>query len=192
MEFRIATAADAPGIHEIYAPVVRTSPASFETTPPDVAEIARRVENVLARYPWLVAVEGDRVLAYVYGTEHRARAAYRWSVEVSAYVHADARRRGLATGLYRVLFRLLARQRYARAFAGITLPNDASVALHESLGFRKVGVYSRIGHKLGAWHDVGWWERDLATPSAGDPEEPIPFATYRTEPDVARELARRD
>jgi len=166
---RAATASDAAAVLEIYRPSIEGSATSFEVVVPSVEEIAARIEKSLARWHWLVAEREGRVLGYAYGTEHRARAAYRWSVEVSAYVHPDGRGRGIGRALYLRLFDELARRGYCQAFAGIVLPNDASVALHRAVGFEPVGVFHRVGRKLGRWHDVAWFERPLgATP----PEEP--------------------
>ena len=108
---------------------------------------------------------------YAYASRHRDRAAYQWSIDVSVYVRADAHRRGIGRALYAALLRIVVAQGFYNAYAGITLPNPASVGLHESFGFRPVGMYRRVGHKLGAWHDVGWWALDLqprpASPAAG-------------------------
>lgn len=158
---RVAAADDGPVFAAIYSPAVVGSPTSFEIDPPDGAEMGRRVETIGARFPWL-AFEDDGVThGYAYASPHRARPAYQWSAEVSAYVHADARRRGVARALYTSLFAALRLLGYCNAYAGITLPNPASVGLHEALGFRSVGVFHDVGYKLGRWHDVGWWERPL-------------------------------
>jgi L-amino acid N-acyltransferase YncA len=100
------------------------------------------------------------------------RAAYQWSVDVSVYIHAQVRRSGVGRGLYRSLFALLVLQGFYQAYAGITLPNPASVGLHESLGFQPVGVYRAVGYKLGAWHDVGWWQLTLQA-RVPAPEPPL-------------------
>jgi phosphinothricin acetyltransferase len=185
---RVAAPSDAREIQAIYAPTVRDTAISFESEPPSEDEICERVAATLVTHPWLVACERKRLLGYAYATRHRARHAYRWSAEVSAYVHADARGRGVGAGLYTSLLALLVQQGYLRAYAGITLPNPASVALHESAGFTPVGVYRQVGFKLGAWHDVGWWERSLGgVPEA--PAEPIPFAELSNDPEVSRALA---
>jgi len=173
IELRLATPADADAIAAIYAPVIRDTVTSFETAvvPPD--EMRERIDTTLARYPWLVAETGGAVLGYAYATQHRARAAYAWSVDVSVYLADRARRRGVGRALYVALLDLLTAQGYANAFAGIALPNDASVGLHEALGFTLVGVYRSVGWKLGAWHDVGWWQRGLLAVAA--PAAPVPM-----------------
>jgi phosphinothricin acetyltransferase len=171
---RLAVADDAAAIEAIYAPVVRDTIISFEMEPPDAAEIARRIEHTLPLFPWLVLESAGRFAGYAYASRHRERRAYRWSVDVSCYVHADFRRRGVGAALYRKLTALLRRQGFFNAYAGITLPNEASVRLHESLGFRPIGTYRNVGYKLGAWRDVGWWGLELAAPAA-DPREPVPL-----------------
>lgn len=154
------------------------SAVSFETVPPDAAAMAERVRVTLERHPWLVCERAGRVVGYAYAGPQRARPAYRWNAEVSAYVAADALRRGVGRALYGELLRILAGQGFHNAYAGITLPNPASVGLHEALGFCPVGVYRRVGFKRGAWHDVGWWHRELHPPTP-DPPEPVPFPVWR-------------
>lgn len=184
MELRLATAADAGGVAEIYRPIVAATPISFEIDPPSEEEIARRICEALRTYPWLVCLVDGRVAGYAYGSRHRARAAYGWSVEVSAYVHPDFRRRGIGRGLYRSLFEVLKAQGYFNAYAGITLPNAGSVGLHEAMGFQRCGVFRKIGYKLGAWHDVGWWQ--LALQSAKEPAPLLNLDEVQRDPDWAR------
>jgi L-amino acid N-acyltransferase YncA len=165
-------ARDAAAIAVIYAPSVSGGVASFEATPPGEAEMGRRIADGSRTHPWLVAERDGAVAGYAYGAPHRSRAAYRWTVEVTVYVDARRQRSGVGRELYGALLPLLARQRFHLAVAGITLPNDASVALHEAAGFEPVGVYREIGYKNGAWHDVGWWQARLR--AAGErPEEPL-------------------
>jgi phosphinothricin acetyltransferase len=174
-EYRVATLDDAHAIAAIYAPYVRDTAITFEIDPPpDADEIASRLRRIGATYPWLVATLDGAVLGYAYACENRSRAAYRWSVDVAVYLHESAHRRGIGRGLYERLFALLRAQGFVNAFAGITLPNAASVGLHEAFGFRLIGVHRQVGWKLGAWRDVGWWQLAFATP-AGAPAEPIPF-----------------
>ena len=162
MKIRDATPHDAPAIAAIYAPIVRDTTISFELEPPTVDEMARRIGAATPGLPWLVALDDQGAVAgYVYAGKHRERAAYRWSVDVTAYVREDCRQRGVAKRLYGQLFDRLKAGGYFQAFAGIALPNAASVALHESLGFEAIGVYRSVGFKHGAWRDVGWWQRAL-------------------------------
>lgn len=181
---RLATPSDGPALAEIYRPAVTDSATSFEIEPPDGAEMAQRIAHVLERTPWLVWVRDDVVLGYAYASMHRERPAYQWSVEVSAYVHQNAQRTGVARSLYTSLFAALINQGFRNAYAGVTLPNVASVGLHTTLGFTQVGVYHGIGYKFGAWHDVVWFERALGSRDI-NPPPPIgvgesAFATQRS------------
>jgi phosphinothricin acetyltransferase len=164
VEYRLATAEDASAIAAIYAPYVRDTIISFETEAPDAAEIGARIERIGRHYPWLTASSAGRVVGYAYACENRARLAYRWSVDAAVYLDASAQRKGVGSALYRRLFALLRVQGYVNAFAGISLPNAASVALHEAMGFEAIGVYRNVGYKLGAWRDVGWWQLALCEP----------------------------
>jgi phosphinothricin acetyltransferase len=167
---------DAGACSEIYAPLARDSAVSFEAEAPSRDELARRIERVSLTHPWLVAEDDGSVVGYAYGSQHRERAAYRWAVDVAVYVGVEHRRRGVGRALYDGLLPLLSRQGFYSACAGITLPNDPSVRLHEACGFKLVGVYRRIGWKAGAWRDVGWWQRELRDGDGDAPEEPGPPA----------------
>jgi len=193
VHLRLATPEDVPGIAEIYAPVVEHTAISFEVVPPTHDDLARRLRETLPQYPWLVAVHGApedddpnaHILGYAYGHRFAERPAYGWSVETSIYVRETARGRRIGTTLYETLLTLLASQGYQQAFAGIALPNPASVALHEAIGFEHVGTYRDVGFKFERWHDVGWWQRRLTdgTDGAGGteadetphPRPPIPI-----------------
>ena len=159
---RLATPADGSALAAIYAPIVVGTATSFELDAPDGEEMGRRIARVTTRTPWLVCEDGGEVVGYAYASSHRERPAYQWSVEVSAYVRDDFKRRGIGRALYSSLFAVLILQGFRNAYAGITLPNAASVRFHEALGFTTVGVYHRVGYKLGAWHDVMWLARTLA------------------------------
>jgi phosphinothricin acetyltransferase len=188
---RVAGERDAQAIADIYTPAVTARATSFELTPPDAIEMRRRIVGVLVQYPWLVFESSDKVVGYVYATAHRERAAYRWSVDVAAYVEEDAHRRGIARALYTALFEILISQGYRNAYAGVTLPNPASVAMHKAMGFELVGVYHRVGYKMNKWHDVAWFERPLAE-HVLEPPEPIAFSTLATTQEVKAAIARAD
>ena len=163
---------DAPAIQRIYAPYVTDRATSFEMAPPDDAEMERRISGTVHQYPWLVYEHEGEVLGYAYAATHNPRQAYQWSVNVSVYLDARVHRRGVGRALYTALFDLLRRQRYVNAYAGITLPNAASVGLHEALGFVTVAIYPRVGFKFGRWHDTTWLHLRLVEedgPPAGDP-----------------------
>ncbi len=181
MLIRIAVAADAGSIQEIYGPVVRDTVISFEQEPPSVEEMRRRIADTLARLPWLVCDRQGRIVGYAYATPHRARAAYQWSVDTSVYIHPQWRRRGIGRALYASLFEILRLQGYYNAYAGIALPNPGSVGLHEAVGFRPVGVYREVGYKHGAWHDVGWWHQALR-PKPAAPAPPPTLTEIQASP----------
>lgn len=166
MKIRPATEEDAAGIQAIYAPIVASTYISFETREPTVEEMRARVVATIAQYPWLVAAEGDRIARYVYAGRHKEPGAYQWSVNVSVYVHAAHRGQGVASRLYSALFERLRGQGFVTAYAGVALPNEASVRVHECFGFLPIGVYRNAGFKLGAWRDVGWWQLSLREPPA--------------------------
>lgn len=161
MPIRLATVSDAAEIAGIYRPYVEDTIISFELEAPDELVMARRMERTLQRAPWLVAEERERILAYAYASRHHDRAAYQWSMDTSVYVRSGYHRRGLARVLYTELFARLVELGYYTAFAGISLPNAASVGLHQSFGFEPVGIYKKAGYKFGDWHDVGWWQKPL-------------------------------
>jgi phosphinothricin acetyltransferase len=165
---------DAAACAAIYAPYVETTPISFEERPPDALELEVRIVGYTAPHPWLVAEEGGEVVGYAYACRHLERAAYRWAADVSVYVAANRRGEGIGRRLYEALFERLRAQNFQVACAGVTLPNDASVALHERLGFARTGTSPRIGWKRGSWHDVSWWQLDLIPARPGTPLEPLP------------------
>ena len=185
---RLVSPDDAAQIAAIYAPFCCETAVSFETVAPDEGAIRKRIRVVTDRYPWLVAIsEEDLVLGYAYAGEHRERSAYRWSVDFTAYLAPAAKRRGIGTKLYTALVEICRLLGYHRAFAGIALPNDASVRFHEKIGFRPIGVYQRVGYKLGKWHDVGWWGLNLL-PETDLPGEPRSIREMVDSPSLKRIL----
>jgi phosphinothricin acetyltransferase len=178
---------DARVCAQIYEPSVTDGVASLEEVPPSAGEMERRIERVSSGYPWLVAEDDDgAVVGYAYATQHRERAAYRWATDTSVYVATSRQRRGVGRSLYTALLPLLIRQGYYVACAGITLPNEASVALHESFGFEPVGSYQRVGFKFGRWWAVGWWLAQLREQVDGaTPPEPGLPARLREQVDGA-------
>lgn len=166
IELRAATVADAPACAEIYRPSVLDSPISFEEQAPDSAEMAGRIEAVSATHPWLVAERDGSVLGYAYGSRHRERAGYRWAADVAVYVGSGSQGQGVGETLLEALLAELEARGYLIACAGITLTNEASVALHRAVGFEQVGLETAIGWKAGAWHDVSLWQRRLGEEDA--------------------------
>jgi phosphinothricin acetyltransferase len=165
-------ARDAAACAAIYAPHVESGAVSFEERAPEAGEMAARIERYGASHAWLVTEREGLVTGYAYATAFNERAAYRWSTSVSVYVAEDARGQGVGRALYLALFERLRERGFRMACAGITLPNAASVGLHESLGFELVGVNREIGWKQGAWRDVGWYQLELAPAGEAPPPEP--------------------
>ena len=168
---RLASAADAAAVQAIYAPYVRETAISFETEPPTVEEMGRRIRAILEHAPWLVCERDGAMVGYAYAGRFHARAAYRWSVELTVYVDQAQRRNGLGLALYTALLDALRLQGFRVAIGTITVPNPASVGLHERLGFQRAALLPAIGFKHGRWHDVGWWSLDLQQ-LADPPDEP--------------------
>ena len=157
---RSARVDDGAGIAAVYRPYVESSVASFESTAPDAAEMTRRC-GAHPHLLWLVAIlPAGEVVGFAYAAPYRTRPAYRWSVETSVYVSEP--RRGIGRSLMSALLANCEADGFASAYATVALPNDASVALHEGLGFAAVGVFPRVGFKFGRGVDVGWWYRPLA------------------------------
>ena len=175
---RLASPDDAEQIAAIYAPFCTDTAVSFETAAPSPEEMAQRIRKITDCFPWLVLEEDGRIAGYVYASAHRERAAYGWSVDVTAYVAAEYRRHGVGRALYTALFGILAAQGYFKAYAGVTLPNPGSVGLHEAAGFECVGEYRGVGYKLDAWHDVRWYQRAIQ-PERARPDPPLPLAAIR-------------
>lgn len=164
---RNASPADAEACAAIYTPYVTDTAITFETVPPSAEEMAGRIAAAARSHAWVVLEDEGRVTGYAYGGQFKARAAYRWSCEVSVYLELGRRRTGAGRTLYDALFARLIERGFRTAVAGMTLPNDASVGLHRAMGFEPVGTYRRIGWKHGAWHDVAWTQRPLILD--GDP-----------------------
>ncbi len=174
---RLATKNDAEQIIIIYAPSILTSSVSFETILPSIEEMQIRIKTILQIFPWIVCEVNGKIAGYVYASRHRDREAYQWSCECSVYIHTDFKGKGIGERLYRLLFRILQAQGFRNVYAGITLPNDASIRLHEKCGFEKFSVYEDVGYKFNNWHSVGWWKLRLNdyTP---DPPPPLKISEF--------------
>jgi L-amino acid N-acyltransferase YncA len=161
MKIRLATTQDTKAMLEIYSPNIVSNSISFEYTAPTEEEFKKRIDEIGKKYPWIVAEIDGTCAGYAYASEYRTRKAYQWCVEVTIYVHAKFQGRGVGRALYTDLFQRLRHLGYYNAYAIITLPNDKSVRLHESMGFKHIGVFPQVGYKMGQWHDVGWWQLRL-------------------------------
>lgn len=170
---------DAAAVAEIYRPLVEETAISFEEVAPSPTEMAERIRGTAEKTPWLVAEAGGEIIGYTYAGPHRQRAAYRWSVDVSAYVAGEWRGRGVGRALYDRLLVMLEQQGFFNVYAGVTLPNDASVNLHQAVGMEPIGVYQKAGFKFGRWWDVMWLGRRL-TESPDPMSDPIPLPNLLT------------
>jgi phosphinothricin acetyltransferase len=184
---RLATEQDAAAIQAIYAPYVRETVISFELEPPDAATMQARIRKIAEIFPWLVCEHQGAIAGYAYASRHRERPAYQWSVDVTVYVQRGLHRSGVGRGLYMSLFGLLRLQGFFNAYAGIALPNDASIGLHRALGFQPIGIYEHIGYKLGRWHSVAWLGLTLQSP-AESPAPPRPLSAILNQPETQAAL----
>lgn len=172
---RLAEPEDANGILAIYAPYIEKTSLTFETIIPSNEEFAERIANYLQNWPWLVCEVDGVIAGYAYATRYRDRTAYQWGTECSVYIHDDYQRTGIAKALYSTLFEILKKQGFRNVYAVINLPNDNSVAFHESCGFSHFATYEQVGYKLGKWKNVGWW-RLILNEFGDEPEAPVKFA----------------
>ena len=172
---RLAVEKDAPGILDIYAPYIESTSFTFETETPGIEAFAERISSYLQNWPWLVCEVDGKIAGYAYATRYRERTAYQWCTESSVYIHDDFQRSGIARALYTALFEILKRQGFRNIYAVINLPNDKSVAFHESCGFEYFATYEKVGYKLGKWKNVGWW-RLIVNEFGMEPEAPVKFA----------------
>lgn len=174
MNIRTAAPADAPQLLHIYAPYVKNTSVTFEYEVPTVEEFSERIRHTLTRYPYLVAEDGEILLGYAYASVFKERAAYGWSVETSIYVRNDMKHKGIGKILYTSLEKSLTRQNVCNLCACIAYPNPASIAFHESFGYKTVGHFHASGFKQDVWSDMIWMEKELC-PHTIPPKPFIPF-----------------
>ncbi len=175
---RLATLDDAAEILEIYRPFVENTVVTFEEVVPSLGDFRSRLDGIMSTCPYLVCEVDGRVVGYAYASEYRSRASYRWNKEVTVYIHPDYHRRNIGRALYTAMIEILKKLNIGNLLAVITLPNEGSTKLHESLGFKPCAVFNNVGYKQGKWHQVGWWELSLLDDVSKIPDEPIPFAEY--------------
>ena len=161
MNIRLARPSDAATLLAIYAPYVENTAITFEYEVPTIEDFATRIEKTLERYPYLVAEEDGLILGYAYASTYYARAAYDWAAELSVYVSQDARGKGVGSNLYDELEDLLDQMGYMHFLACISLPNEASLALHRKRGYQQVAHFPKIGYKFERWHDIVWLQKSL-------------------------------
>lgn len=165
LSIRDAEIDDAASLLSIYAPIVKNTAISFETEVPTLAHFAERIKLIQKTHCWLVGVVDKQLVGYVYASSHRARSAYAYSVETAVYVDQQFQNSGIAKKLYQSLFSRLEKYDFYHAYAGITVPNEASIRLHQSVGFKSIGVFPQVGYKFGQWHSTSWWSRHIKTGS---------------------------
>lgn len=158
---RMATLEDAEAILGIYEEYIKNTTVTFEIEVPTVAAFRERMEKITAQFPWLVCEIDGEIAGYAYASKHGERAAYRWSADLSVYIGEKFHRRGIATAFYKALAELLRRQGYFTVYAGVSTPNPKSEAFHTALGFRNLGEFRNVGHKMGQWLGVAWYELPL-------------------------------
>jgi phosphinothricin acetyltransferase len=158
VKIRQVEPSDAEQIAEIYNFYVQNTHHTFETEPVNFEEMHNRIGEIVKNYPYFVAEENEEILAFAYATKYKPRSAYKHSVEVSVYVKNGIKGKGFGTKLYEKLFEELKQSDFHAIIAGIALPNEASIKLHERFGFIKVAHFREVGFKFGKWIDVGYWE----------------------------------
>ena len=172
---RLAEEQDVPGILEIYSPFILDTAVTFEETVPEEDSFWERMQLIMSELPFLVCEIDGRITGYAYASGYRSRASYRWTKEVSVYVHPDFHRKRVALALYTSLNEMVRYQGIADLLAIITLPNESSVAFHEYVGYRKCGEFSKVGYKLNQWQNVGWFELFLQDENAAPRDRIIPL-----------------
>lgn len=160
---RFVRETDAEKILEIYRPYILESAITFEEEVPALEEFRDRIRNISEEYPYLVCESNGSVTAYAYASRYQKRASYRWNVELSVYVERSSLRRGFGKVLYGALLEMLCLQEIQNVYAIITVPNQNSERMHESLGFRRLGEYRSTGFKCGEWHDVALYEKSIGS-----------------------------
>jgi len=173
VKLRIATKADGAALAAIYAYYVENTAITFEYVAPTAEEFGERIAHKLEKYPYIIAEENGRAVGYAYADMYRERAAFNWSCELSVYVDKSETGKGTGRRLYNALVELLRLQGFTSVVASITYPNEASVALHEKMGFSHLGTMHNIGFKFGRWLDLMWFEKRIS--EVGTPTQIIPF-----------------
>lgn len=172
---RLAEKRDVSGILEIYAPFITDTAVTFEETVPSEESFWERIQGIMAELPFLVCKIEGKIAGYAYASGYRSRASYRWSKEVSVYVHPDFQRKRVAHALYTSLNEMVKYQGIADLLAIITMPNEPSVTFHEYFGYRKCAEFSKVGYKLGQWQNVGWFELFLQDETQPPKERILPL-----------------
>lgn len=175
LTIRLAEERDVKGILEIYIPFILDTTVTFEESIPDEASFWQRIQDIMKELPFLVCEIDGRVAGYAYASGYRSRASYRWTKEVSVYIHPDFYRRKVGHALYVTLNEMVRYQGVANLLAIITMPNESSVAFHEHVGYTKCAEFSKVGYKMGQWLNVGWFELFLQDETLPPKERVLPL-----------------
>lgn len=178
--FKMAAPEDTCAIRKIYEPYIKETVITFETEVPSLTEFAGRIESIRSDYPYIVCWLDHRIIGYAYAHRQMERAAYQWNAELSVYIQENSHQCGIGKRMYQALMEILKLQNIKNVYGGVTCPNIKSEKLHETLGFKRLGVYRRTGYKGGAWHDVVWFEKAIG-------EYEIPPEPFRSINDIAPE-----
>lgn len=161
LELRLASTEDSQTLLEIYRYYIENTVITFETQTPTIDVFAQRIRDISGTYPYLVCLADGKIVGYAYAAKNRERAAYRFNVDTSIYIQEEYHGYGVGSRLYHSLFSILRSLGYVNAYACITLPNPKSQRFHEKHGFSPVGIFRKTGYKMGSWHDVVWFEKQL-------------------------------
>ncbi|MBI3233919.1 MAG: N-acetyltransferase [Bacteroidetes bacterium] len=175
---RLIETTDCRAVLDVYKPYVLSTAITFEYEIPALSEFSNRIESTSKEYPWLVCLYNDKIIGYTYATKHRYRDAYQWSPESAIYISEEVHRKGIARILYETLFSILRLQGYYNVYAGVVIPNEKSDGFHRALGFEEIGVFKKVGFKLGAWHDVRWFQLHLGM-HIDNPSTPVPITEIK-------------
>ncbi len=188
-EIRVIRESDAAATLEIYKPYVLHSAVTFEYEVPSVEDFSERIKTITQEYPWLVVLHNGIIVGYGYAHKHRIRTAYQWSPELSIYLANQFQSNGIGSILYETLFAILKLQGFHNVYAGVSLPNDQSLAFHRKLGFAEVGIFKKIGYKHGQWLDTHWFQKQIHEP-LDPPPSPLPIHEIRILPAFQEILLR--
>lgn len=162
INFRFATVEDAGKILEIYKPYVENTTITFEYDVPALEEFKNRIKNILTDYPYIVCEYENKILGYAYAHKVWMRAAYQWDAELSVYIDKEYMGNGLGKKLYKILIEILKLQNVVNVYGCVTYPNEKSDRLHESFGFKRVGIFENAGYKFGKWIGVTWFHKAIS------------------------------
>jgi L-amino acid N-acyltransferase YncA len=160
-EIRFIQETDIQSVLNIYRPYVLNTYITFEYDVPTFEEFSKKIRTITLEYPWLVCLQDNQIIGYAYASEHRHRTAYKWSPESTIYLTENMQGKGIGRILYSTLFDILRLQGFFNVYAGVGMPNEKSERLHKAVGFQELGIFKKVGYKLGKWHDTKWFQLHL-------------------------------